>query len=98
MTLSSAIENLFKSVYELFASVIGAIASVINTIITAILNFFSGVINLFADVFKGAIDVVGGVGSFILSNIVVIGVIAAGYVIYTRQQQGKPVVPTKKTN
>lgn len=31
-------------------------------------------------------------------NIVVIGVIAAGYVIYTRVQQGKPAVPVKKTN
>lgn len=31
-------------------------------------------------------------------NIVVIGVIAAGGYLYVRSQQGKPVVPVKKTN
>lgn len=31
-------------------------------------------------------------------NIVVIGVVAGGYYVYTRQQQGKPVVSGKKTN
>lgn len=34
----------------------------------------------------------------ISGNIVVIGVVAGGYYVYTRQQQGKPVVPAKKTN
>lgn len=64
----SAFEDFFKSIYELIASIIGTFASVINTIVTSILNLFSGVINLFADVFKGAVDVVGGVGKFLLSK------------------------------
>lgn len=118
----AAFEDLFKSIYELFASIIGTFAHAIQVVISTILNFFSGIINLFTDLFKGVVDVVGGVGSFVISefyvasshslllpgttadsrtqkgNIVVIGVLAAGYVIYTRQQQGKPAIPTKKTN
>lgn len=33
-----------------------------------------------------------------LGNVLVIGVLVTGYVLYTRQQQGKPVIPNKKTN
>ncbi|CAN8106573.1 unnamed protein product [Discula destructiva] len=94
----AAFEDLLKSIYELFASVIGAFVHTIQAVLNAILNFFSGFINLVTDVFKGAVNVVGGVGSFIISNIVVIAILAAGYVIYTRQQQGKPVISNKKTN
>lgn len=94
----AAFEDFFKSIYELFASIIGTFASLINTLVTTVLNFFSGVINLFLDVGKGAVDLVGGIGKFIAGNIVVLGVIAAGVYVYTRQQQGRPVVPAKKTN
>ncbi|ROV93959.1 hypothetical protein VSDG_06238 [Cytospora chrysosperma] len=94
----SAFEDFFKSIYELFASIIGTLASVVNAFIHTILGFFSGIINLLSDVLKGAVDLAGGVGKFITSNIVIIGVVAAGGYLYIRTQQGKPVVPAKKTN
>lgn len=116
----AAFQDFFKSIYELFASIIGTFISLVNNALSTILNFFTGIVDLFANLFKGAIDVVGGIGKFIISkskcvlnmpfpyssckanhelgNIVLLSVVAAGYYIYTRQQQGKPVVSTKKTN
>lgn len=64
----AAFGDFFKSIYELFASIIGTFAHAVQAIVSAVLNLFSGVINLFTDVFKGAIDLVGGVGSFLISK------------------------------
>lgn len=98
MAVSSAIGDLFKSFYEMFASLIGAFVKIFQTLINAIVGFFTSIFQLFADVLGGLADAAGGVGKFVISNIAIFAVIAIGGFLYVRSQQGKPLVPAKKTN
>ncbi|KAK1976075.1 hypothetical protein LZ30DRAFT_604172 [Colletotrichum cereale] len=98
MAVTNAVQDLFSSIYELLSSIFNAFYHVLQTLFNTIIGFFTGIVNLISDVFSGAIDVVGGLGKFILSNFVIIGVIAAGgyaYVHYTAQ--GRQVTAGKKT-
>ncbi|KAB5531426.1 hypothetical protein GE09DRAFT_1228225 [Coniochaeta sp. 2T2.1] len=98
MAITSAINDLVASIYELFASVVGGIYSAIHAVFAAVFGLFSGFVNLFADIFKGAFDVVGGLGKFLASNIVIVAIIALGGYAFVRYQnaQGRPAVPQKK--
>lgn len=67
--------NLFQAIYDFFASIVELIVSTFSTIfhtlkgaVEGLLNLLFGVVNLFEDVLKGAIDVVGGVGKFIVGE------------------------------
>ncbi|UQC79292.1 uncharacterized protein CLUP02_04771 [Colletotrichum lupini] len=98
MAVSNAIQDLFSSIYELLSSIFNAFYHVLQTIFNTIIGFFTGLVNLITDVFQGAIDVVGGLGKFVLSNFVIIGVIAAGGYAYVRYtSQGRQVATGKKT-
>ncbi|WYZ35117.1 hypothetical protein EsH8_I_001393 [Colletotrichum jinshuiense] len=98
MSLTKAIQDLFNSFYELIASIFSAFYHVLQTVLNAIIGFFTGVVNLITDVFAGAVDVVGGVGKFVLSNIVIISIIAGGGYAYTRYTaHGRQVAAGKKT-
>ncbi|GKT54639.1 hypothetical protein ColTof4_08497 [Colletotrichum tofieldiae] len=98
MAVTNALQDLFSSFYELLSSIFNAFYHVLQTFFNAIIGFFTGVVNLLSDVFSGAIDVVGGVGKFVLSNFVIIGVIAAGGYAYVRYtSQGRQVAAGKKT-
>ncbi|KXH69007.1 hypothetical protein CSAL01_11484 [Colletotrichum salicis] len=98
MAVSNAIQDLFSSIYELLSSIFNAFYHVLQTIFNTIIGFFTGLVNLITDVFQGAIDVVGGFGKFVLSNFVIIGVIAAGGYAYVRYtSQGRQVATGKKT-
>ena len=69
MAVTTAVEDLFKSVYELFASVVGTVVTLVQTFLNAILSFFSGFVNMIAQIFSGVVDVVGGVGKFIFGTL-----------------------------
>ncbi|KXH40482.1 hypothetical protein CNYM01_07929 [Colletotrichum nymphaeae SA-01] len=98
MAVSNAIQDLFSSIYELLSSIFNAFYHVLQTIFNTIIGFFTGLVNLITDVFQGAIDVAGGLGKFVLSNFVIIGVIAAGGYAYVRYtSQGRQVATGKKT-
>ena len=65
--------NIFQAIYDFFASIVELIVSTFSTIFhtlkaaaEGILNLLFSFVKLFEDVFKGAIDVVGGVGKFIV--------------------------------
>ncbi|KAI1039540.1 hypothetical protein LB505_002663 [Fusarium chuoi] len=68
MAITSAISDLFSSIYELLASVFNTIYSVIHSILTAILAFVQGFFNLIGDVVSGLVEVTGGVGKFVASE------------------------------
>lgn len=68
MAITTAISDLFSSIYELFASIIGTIYTIIASFVSAIVNFVSGIFTLSGDVVQGVVDVVGGVGKFILGT------------------------------
>lgn len=93
MSIGAAINDLVSSFYELFASVLGGIYNTIHALFAAVIGLFSGFINLIGDVFKGAVDVVGGLGKFLASNIVIVAIIAAGGYAFVRYNQGRPIAP-----
>ncbi|RKU47119.1 hypothetical protein DL546_004814 [Coniochaeta pulveracea] len=101
MSIGAAIGDLVHSFYELFASILGGIYNTFHAIFAAFFGLFNGLFVLIGDVFKGAFDVVGGVGKFLISNIVIVAIVAAGCFAYVRyqQQQGRSVgaAPQKKT-
>jgi hypothetical protein len=68
MAVTSAINDLFASIYELLASVFNTFYTVIHSILSAVLGFVQGVFNLITDVVSGLVDVTGGVGKFVASK------------------------------
>jgi hypothetical protein len=68
MAITSAISDLFSSIYELLASVFSTFYSVIHSILSAVLGFVQGLFNLIGDVVSGLVDVTGGVGKFVASE------------------------------
>lgn len=98
MAVTSALGDFVASIYELLASIIGTIFKIFSTFINAIVGFFTSILTLILDVFGGLVEAAGGVGKFVISNIAIFAVIAIGGFLYVRSQQGRPVVPAKKTN
>jgi len=100
-SFTSAISNFFKSIFELFASFFQTLFQLFETILRTIFNFFASILRLGADSFKGLFDVLGGVTNFLLTNAVLIGLIAAagyGYLVYQRRQGNTVTVQGKKLN
>ena len=69
MAVTSAINDLFASIYELLASVFNTFYNIIHSILSAVLSFVQGVFNLISDVVSGLVDVTGGVGKFVASKL-----------------------------
>ncbi|QPC69526.1 hypothetical protein HYE68_000278 [Fusarium pseudograminearum] len=97
MAITSAINDLFASIYELLASVFNTVYAIIHSIFSAVLGFVQGLFNLIGDVVSGLVDVTGGVGKFVASNAAILAVGALGAFAYVRYTaQGKQIA-NKKT-
>ncbi|EKJ70299.1 hypothetical protein NXS19_004945 [Fusarium pseudograminearum] len=97
MAVTSAINDLFASIYELLASVFNTVYAIIHSIFSAVLGFVQGLFNLIGDVVSGLVDVTGGVGKFVASNAAILAVGALGAFAYVRYTaQGKQIA-NKKT-
>ncbi|KAM0307943.1 hypothetical protein HYE67_000364 [Fusarium culmorum] len=97
MAITSAINDLFASIYELLASVFNTVYAIIHSIFSAVLGFVQGLFNLIGDVVSGLVEVTGGVGKFVASNAAILAVGALGAFAYVRYTaQGKQVA-NKKT-
>lgn len=112
--LFKSIYELFASIIGAFAHAIQAVVNTILNFFSGIINLFTDVFKGVVDVVGGVGSFVLSKSIVDatrlatiepekltreqIGNVVVIGVLAAGYVIYTRQQQGKPIIPAKKTN
>jgi hypothetical protein len=110
--LFKSIYELFASVIGAIANVFGIIISTILSFFTGIFSMVGDVFKGVVDVVGGVTGFVlseltsnpspncnsSGTNHFLAGNIVVLLVIAAGGYIYMQRQQGRPVVPAKKTN
>ncbi|KAF5685382.1 hypothetical protein FCIRC_3440 [Fusarium circinatum] len=97
MAITSAISDLFSSIYELLASVFNTFYAVIHSILTAILGFVQGLFNLIGDVVSGLVEVTGGVGKFVASNAAILAIGALGAFAYVRYTSQGRAVANKKT-
>lgn len=68
MAITSAISDLFKSIYEVFASFFSAIYAVIHAAVSTVWNFILGVVNLVQSILVQAVHFTGGVGKFVASE------------------------------
>jgi phage-related protein len=68
MAVTTAVSDLFKSIYELFASVLGTIYAVIHGAFSFVWNFVTGILGLVQRVFTEAVHLTGGVGKFVASK------------------------------
>jgi len=102
MTITAAINDLFRSFYELFSFILGTAYNTVHSIVFAFVSLFTGFVGLIGDVLSGTVGVVNGVSKFVVGNAVVIAVVAAAGFAYVRYtQQGKQVassVAGKKVN
>ncbi|KAF4943433.1 hypothetical protein FGADI_13422 [Fusarium gaditjirri] len=97
MAITTAISDLFSSIYELLASVFNTFYSVIHSILSAILGFVQGFFNLIGDVVSGLVEVTGGVGKFVASNAAILAIGALGAFAYVRYTAQGRAVANKKT-
>jgi hypothetical protein len=65
MAITSAVTDLFASIYELLASFLGAVYTIVHSFVMGIFNLFAGFLAFFGDIFQGVFDIVGGVGKFV---------------------------------
>ncbi|KAH8176930.1 hypothetical protein LIA77_02012 [Sarocladium implicatum] len=100
MAITSAISDLFASFYELIASVLGTMYTLVHTIVMACVNFVTGIFTLVGDVLGGFVEMAGGVGKFLASNVAILAIGVIGAVLFVRYTaQGQKVAQgTKKTN
>jgi hypothetical protein len=67
-----AIGNFFNSIFELFFSFFQTAYDLVATIISSIFSFIGSILNVFVEFFKGIVDVVGGLGKFVLGKFFVL--------------------------
>ncbi|KAK0383836.1 hypothetical protein NLU13_9747 [Sarocladium strictum] len=100
MAITTAISDLFASIYELFASILGTMYSLVHAVIMAFVNFVTGIFTLAGDILGGVAEMAGGVGKFLASNIAILAIGVIGAVLFVRYTaQGQRVAQgAKKTN
>jgi uncharacterized membrane protein len=64
-----AFGDFFKSIFELFYSFFQTAFDLVAVIIRTVFNFIGSILNVFVEFFKGIIDVVGGLGKFVLGQL-----------------------------
>lgn len=65
MAITTAISDLFRSLYELLSSVLGTAYAIVHSIFAAAFNFVNGILSLAGDIIGGFINVTEGVAKFI---------------------------------
>jgi phage-related protein len=63
-----AISDFFKSIFELIFSFFQTAFDLVSTIIRSIFSFVGSILNVFVEFAKGIVDVVGGLGKFVLGK------------------------------
>ncbi|KAI9900483.1 hypothetical protein N3K66_004745 [Trichothecium roseum] len=99
MAITTAISDLFNSLYELLSSVLGTAYAIVHSIFTAAFNFVNGILSLAGDIIGGFINVTEGVAKFIAGNIILLAIGALGAFAYVRfTASGQRLASAKKTN
>ncbi|TVY85075.1 hypothetical protein LSUE1_G000795 [Lachnellula suecica] len=99
-SLVESLGNFVASIFHAFTAVLGSIAAVFQSTFSAIIGVFQTALSAVGTTISGLAHTFEGLVKFLLSNIVVIGVLAAGFVGYTvyQQRQGRAVTTGKKVN
>ncbi|KAH9878052.1 hypothetical protein J1614_003269 [Plenodomus biglobosus] len=100
--------SIIKAVTDIFASVVELIWSFFTTAGTLVqktaefaLKFVTEILDLVVNFFRGLVDLAGGLVSFLLGNVLMLGVVAAavfGFLQYQRSQGRTVQVGNKKLN
>ncbi|KAE8838530.1 hypothetical protein P3342_002234 [Pyrenophora teres f. teres] len=100
-SIVSALTDLVKSLLEVVWSFFTTGGELVQKTAQFFLSFATGILNLFVDFFRGLVDLAGGLVSFILGNVLMLGIIAAlgfGFLQYQRSQGRTVTVGNKKLN
>ncbi|CAN9147573.1 unnamed protein product [Alternaria alternata] len=100
-SIVNALSDLFKSLVELVWSFFTTAGALVQKTAQFALNFATEIIDLVVNFFRGLVDLAGGIVSFILGNVLMLGVVAAavfGFLQYQRSQGRQVTVGNKKLN
>ncbi|CAI9626645.1 hypothetical protein GT037_006004 [Alternaria burnsii] len=100
-SIVNALSDLFKSLVELVWSFFTTAGALVQKTAQFALNFATEIIDLVVNFFRGLVDLAGGIVSFILGNVLMLGVVAAavfGFLRYQRSQGRQVTVGNKKLN
>ncbi|KAF2846251.1 hypothetical protein T440DRAFT_522005 [Plenodomus tracheiphilus IPT5] len=100
-SIVKAVTDLFASVLELVWSFFTTAGTLVQKTAEFALKFVTEILDLVVNFFRGLVDLAGGLVSFLLGNVLMLGVVAVavfGFLQYQRSQ-GRPVqVGNKKLN
>ncbi|CAN9162008.1 unnamed protein product [Alternaria alternata] len=100
-SIVNALSDLVKSLVELVWSFFTTAGALVQKTAQFALNFATEIIGLVVNFFRGLVDLAGGIVSFILGNVLMLGVVAAavfGFLQYQRSQGRQVTVGNKKLN
>ncbi|CAN9468554.1 unnamed protein product [Alternaria alternata] len=100
-SIVNALSDLFKSLVELVWSFFTTAGALVQKTAQFALNFATEIIDLVVNFFRRLVDLAGGIVSFILGNVLMLGVVAAavfGFLQYQRSQGRQVTVGNKKLN
>ncbi|KAI4956764.1 hypothetical protein J4E86_005235 [Alternaria arbusti] len=100
-SIVNALSDLVSSMVELVWSFITTAGALVQKTAQFALNFVLEMIDLVVNFFRGLVDLAGGIVSFVLGNVLMLGVVAAavfGFLKYQRSQGKQVTVGNKKLN
>jgi phage-related protein len=99
MAITTAVADLFKSAYELVASLFAAVSNAFSAVFSMLASLVTSFMTLVGDILLGVLDIFQGVGKFVLGNIILLALVAAGgfaFVRYQKQQKNQSRIGTGK--
>jgi phage-related protein len=96
-TVWSVVEGVLTAIVSFFTGIVNMVGDVLGGVVNAL----GGVGKFVASAYsQDRVEIRKKLTHAALSpgNIIIIGILAAGAFVYVRTQQGRPVVPAKKTN
>jgi len=100
-SIFQSLSDLVVSIFEVVSSIFKTVFDLFYNAIAMVGHLFAGILNMALEFFRGIIELAGGIGKFLLGNILVIGVLVAAFFGFTEYQrrQGRTVkVGDKKLN
>ncbi|KAF1941070.1 hypothetical protein EJ02DRAFT_423416 [Clathrospora elynae] len=100
-SIINALTDLVTSVMELIWSFFTTAGDLVQKTAQFALKFVTEILDLVVSFFRGLVDLAGGIVSFLLGNVLMLGVVAAavfGFLQYQRSQGRQVSVGNKKLN
>ncbi|KAF1837658.1 hypothetical protein BDW02DRAFT_565766 [Decorospora gaudefroyi] len=100
-SIVNALQDLVASMMELVWSFVTTAGELVQKTAQFAISFATELLDLVANFFRGLVDLAGGIVSFLLGNVLMLGVVAAavlGFLQYQRSQGRQVAVGNKKLN